>query len=79
MTQDVVLAGRDRPAGELEITAEMISAGVSALRGLCPFDFAFPAGGEDDAVEAVLKAALRARGPGGSESIQRSLPNDPAR
>jgi len=79
VTQDAVLAGRDRPDDELEITAGMISAGVSALRQLCPFDFAFPVGGEDDAVEAVLKAAWRVRGLEGSESIQRSLPNDPAR
>jgi hypothetical protein len=36
----------------------MIGAGVFALRRVCPFDVAFPFGGEDEAVEAVLRAAL---------------------
>lgn len=49
---------RDRPADEVEITEEMVSAGVFALSQKCPMDFAFPAGGEDEAVEAVLKAGL---------------------
>jgi hypothetical protein len=70
---------RERPVDEVEITAAMFSAGVSALRRLCPFDFAFPVGGEDDAVEAVLKAAWRAHDPEGSESTQRFLQDDPAR
>ncbi len=62
----VVSGLRDRPAkasrvkgrGRPVISSEMISAGVMALRGLCPFDVAFPIGGEDEAVEEVLKAAL---------------------
>jgi hypothetical protein len=44
--------------GRFMIPDEMISAGVFALRLKCPFDVAFPAGGEDEAVEAVLRAAL---------------------
>jgi len=44
----------------LFVTA-MILAGVAALRGLCPFDSAFPFCGEDEAVEAILKAALEAQ------------------
>lgn len=36
----------------------MVEAGVFALRGKCPFDFAFPYGGEDEAVQAVLRAAM---------------------
>ncbi len=52
----ITLAERDRPA----ITPAMIEAGVAALARLCPVDVAFPAGGERDAVEAVLKAALQA-------------------
>ena len=79
MTQVVALVGRGGPVDKFEITAGMISAGVSVLRGLCPFDVAFPVGGEDDAVAAVLKAAWRARCLEGSGSIQRSLPDDPAR
>ena len=50
---------RDRPA-DIEITDAMIAAGVRALASACPMDFAFPAGGEEIAVEAVLKAALAA-------------------
>jgi hypothetical protein len=47
----------------VDITPEMISAGASALRGLCPFDFAFPHGGEDEAVELDerISALLDAR------------------
>lgn len=50
---------RDRPV--IEITEAMIRAGVFALSGLCPLDIAFPIGLEDEAVEAVLRAALEAR------------------
>ena len=44
--------------GDIEITPEMIRAGVDALRLFCPFDLAFPHGGEEDAVEAVLRHSL---------------------
>jgi hypothetical protein len=67
---------------EFGITQEMVSAGVFALRGLCPFDFAFPVGGEDDAVEAVLIAALRVarsqRTPGGFLRLVASAVREPA-
>ena len=42
------------------ITPGMIKAGVEALAANCPMDLAFPIGGEETAVEAVLHAALRA-------------------
>lgn len=41
-----------------EITPAMIEAGVHALSLRCPLDIAFPVGGEETAVEAVLSAAL---------------------
>ena len=41
------------------VTPQMVSAGVFALQQVCPFDVAFPVGGEDAAVEAVLNAALK--------------------
>jgi len=44
-----------------EVTEEMVSAGVFALERLCPFDVAFPIGGEREAVAAVLEAALTLR------------------
>ena len=44
-----------------EVTEAMVSGGIFALRGKCSFDVAFPAGGEDEAVEAVLKAAIAAK------------------
>lgn len=48
-------------AGALtEPTPAMIEAGVEALKGACPMDLAFPVGGEETAVEAVLRAALLA-------------------
>lgn len=46
---------------EIEVTPEMIEAGVSALRLQCPFDVAFPVGGEEEAVLAVLSSALSLR------------------
>jgi hypothetical protein len=53
---------RDRPA-EIEVTKAMIRAGVAALAQLVPMDETFPIGMEEDAVEAVLRAALEeARG-----------------
>ncbi len=52
---DAAMEPREPPTA---ITPSMIIAGVAALRGKCPFDSAFPFGGEDEAVEAVLKAAL---------------------
>jgi hypothetical protein len=74
--QDVIPAGRDRPAtDEIEITPEMVSEGVFALAKLCPFDFAFPVGGEDEAVVAVLRAALAVRRHRGSESTEESSPH----
>jgi len=53
------LADSRQAGAEIEITPEMIEAGVSALVTHCPKDFAFPVGGEEDAVRAVLKAALQ--------------------
>ena len=47
---------RDRP--EVEVTPTMIEAGVAALTEHCPMDLAFRVGGEETAVEAVLRAAL---------------------
>jgi hypothetical protein len=47
---------RDRPA--IEVTEEMVKAGVSALSIICPLDLAFPNGREEEAVEAVIRAAL---------------------
>ena len=47
---------------EIEVTPAMVEAGVVALARLCPMDDAFPVGGEEVAVEAVLKAALRVAG-----------------
>lgn len=49
----------DRPAREIEITEDMIAAGVAALAKLCPLDVAFPVGGEGTAVAAVLLAGLQ--------------------
>ena len=46
---------------EIEVTPEMIEAGVAALKLECPTDLAFSIGLEEIAVEAVLKAALQAR------------------
>lgn len=48
---------------EIEITPEMIEAGVSGLSTACPLDVAFPVGGEEIAVEAVLRFALAAARP----------------
>ncbi len=45
----------------IEVTPAMIEAGVRALRLLCPVDLAFPIGGEDEAVRAVLEAGIAAR------------------
>ena len=56
------IIGKERQAdAEIEITEEMIAAGVFALSGKWPFDVAFPAGGEDEAVEVALRAALAVR------------------
>lgn len=41
-----------------EVTPEMIEAGVAALLRLVPTDVAFPVGGEEEAVAAVLRAAI---------------------
>ncbi len=46
---------------QIEVTDEMIRAGVEAFGHLCPMDIAFPVGGEEVAVEAALRAALRVR------------------
>lgn len=51
---------------ELGITQEMVEAGMAALHGYCPMDVAFPVGGEDDAVRAVLRAAFLVLETGGS-------------
>ncbi len=68
-------------AEPIKITPEMVSEGVSALRGLCPFDVAFPHGGEDAAVEAVLRAGLAAlfHPTWDSESTEESPRDDDAR
>lgn len=47
--------------GPERVTAAMIEAGVIGLHGKCPCDVAFPAGGEDEAVAAVLVAAMAAK------------------
>lgn len=41
------------------VTPQMVQAGVSALAAVCPMDLAFPIGGEESAVKAVIEAALR--------------------
>lgn len=64
--------GRDRPV-EIEITDEMIAAGVDALAVNCPMDDAFPIGGEEDAVLAVLEAALKV------QAADRLVPAGPSR
>ncbi len=46
---------------EIEITPQMVEAGVIALSSHCPIDVAFRLGGEREAVEAVLRAALEVR------------------
>ena len=43
---------------EIEVTPQMIRAGVAALSLRCPLDVAFPVGGEEAAVEDVLLAAF---------------------
>lgn len=40
----------------IEITDEMVEAGTHALKRYCPFDIAFPVGGEEAAVEAIYLA-----------------------
>ena len=50
----------------------MIFEGVWALHLKCPFDVAFPAGGEEEAVEAVLEAALGVLFPLDAENSQES-------
>ena len=48
---------RDRTV--IEITSAMVEAAVLALSELCPMDVAFPVGGEDEVVRAVLLAAYQ--------------------
>ena len=61
---------RDRPDATA-ISPEMISAGVFALQSHCPSDLAFPVGGEEIAVEAVLRAALSAQVHSLPDSVRR--------
>ena len=51
---------RDR-LDEIEITEEMIEAGVAALSRLIPMEEAFRLGGEEEAVAETVRAALAAR------------------
>ncbi len=48
-----------RQAGAEIVSPAMVDAGLMALARICPLDVAFPVGGERDAVEAVLQAALQ--------------------
>ena len=60
----------------VEITPEMIEAGVMALSRHVPFDLAFPLGDAETAVRAVLESALaRSRSRSVSPSSQRTLEN----
>lgn len=54
--QNRVESGRQADAGA--ITPEMVAAGVTALAAHLPLDEVWPVGGAEDAVEAVLRAAL---------------------
>lgn len=51
------LADSRQAGAEIEVTPAMVEAGVLALASLCPLDVAFPVGGEQDAVRAVILAA----------------------
>lgn len=49
--------GKESNSG-LKITGQMVEAGLAALAQTCELPIAFPAGGEHNAVKAVLNAAL---------------------
>lgn len=59
----------DKPENEIQITPQMIEAGIRALSRHCPIDVAFPIGDVETAVREMIEAVFQERQESGSTHL----------